>query len=80
DDPNEIEKIKQRKTALMNAIQQFNFKPKKGIKLLLQEGFIRSSAPEDIAAFLLRNDRLDKAMIGEYLGEGDPENVAIMHA
>lgn len=80
DDPSEIEKVKQRKTALINAVQQFNFKPKRGIKLLLQEGFIRSSAPEDIATFLLRNDRLDKAMIGEYLGEGDPENIAIMHA
>ncbi|KAL1961937.1 hypothetical protein VTN77DRAFT_766 [Rasamsonia byssochlamydoides] len=80
DDPNEIEKVKQRKTALINAVQQFNFKPKRGIKLLLQEGFIRSDSPKDIATFLLRNDRLDKAMIGEYLGEGDPENIAIMHA
>lgn len=80
DDPNEIEKVKQRKTALINAVQQFNFKPKRGIKLLLQEGFIRSDSPQDIATFLLRNDRLDKAMIGEYLGEGDPENIAIMHA
>lgn len=81
DDPNEIEKVKQRKTALSNAIQQFNFKPKRGIQMLLKEGFIRSDSPKDIATFLLRNnDRLDKAMIGEYLGEGEPENVAIMHA
>ncbi|CEJ54922.1 Putative Protein transporter SEC7 [Penicillium brasilianum] len=79
DDPNEIEKVKQRKIAMMNAIQQFNFKPKRGIKLLLSEGFIRSDSPEDIASFLLRNDRLDKAMLGEYLGEGEPENIAIMH-
>ncbi|KAJ9267197.1 hypothetical protein DTO195F2_430 [Paecilomyces variotii] len=80
DDPSQIEKAKQRKTALINAVQQFNFKPKRGIKLLLQEGFIRSNSPHDIATFLLRNERLDKAMIGEYLGEGDPENIAIMHA
>jgi brefeldin A-inhibited guanine nucleotide-exchange protein len=80
DDPNQMEKVKQRKIALMNAIQQFNFKPKRGIKLFLQEGFIRSDAPDDIAAFLLRNDRLDKAMLGEYLGEGEPENIAIMHS
>lgn len=80
DDPSQIEKVKQRKTALMNAIQQFNFKAKRGIKLFIQEGFIRSDSPEDIASFLFRNDRLDKAMIGEYLGEGDAENVAIMHA
>ncbi|KAJ5889025.1 hypothetical protein N7495_009066 [Penicillium taxi] len=80
DDPNEIEKVKQRKIALMNAIQQFNFKPKRGIKLFLSEGFIRSDSPEDIAAFLLRNDRLDKSMLGEYLGEGNTENIAIMHS
>ncbi|KAJ5722760.1 hypothetical protein N7488_000795 [Penicillium malachiteum] len=79
DDPNQIEKVKQRKIALMNAIQQFNFKPKRGIKLFLQEEFIRSDSPEDIASFLLRSERLDKAMLGEYLGEGDAENIAIMH-
>lgn len=80
DDPSQIEKVKQRKIAMMNAIQQFNFKPKRGIKLLLSEGFIRSDSAEDIATFLLRSDRLDKAMLGEYLGEGDAENIAIMHA
>lgn len=80
DDPNEIEKVKQRKIALTNAIRQFNFKPKRGMKLLLADGFIRSDSPVDIANFLSRNDRLDKAMLGEYLGEGDPENIAIMHA
>ncbi|KAJ5698019.1 hypothetical protein N7462_000024 [Penicillium macrosclerotiorum] len=79
DDPNQIEKVKQRKIALMNAIQQFNFKPKRGIKLLLSEGFIRSDSAEDIASFLLRNERLDKAVLGEYLGEGEQENIAIMH-
>ncbi|PYI14469.1 putative guanyl-nucleotide exchange factor [Aspergillus violaceofuscus CBS 115571] len=80
DDPSQIEKVKQRKTAFTNAVQQFNFKAKRGIKLFIQEGFVRSNSPEDIAAFLYRNDRLDKAMLGEYLGEGDAENIAIMHA
>ncbi|KAL4940133.1 hypothetical protein BDV06DRAFT_230539 [Aspergillus oleicola] len=80
DDPSQVEKVKQRKIALTNAIQQFNFKPKRGIKLSLQEGFIRNDSPEEIASFILRNERLDKAMIGEYLGEGEPENIAIMHA
>jgi brefeldin A-inhibited guanine nucleotide-exchange protein len=80
DDPSQMEKVKQRKIALTNAIQQFNFKPKRGIKLFVKEGFVRSESPEDLAAFLFRNERLDKAMIGEYLGEGDAENIAIMHA
>lgn len=80
DDPSQMERVKQKKIALTNAIQQFNFKPKRGIKLFLQEGFINSDSPSDIGGFLLRNERLDKAMIGEYLGEGEPENIAIMHA
>ncbi|WEW57031.1 guanine nucleotide exchange protein for ADP-robosylation factor [Emydomyces testavorans] len=80
DDPNEIEKVKQRKIALTNAIRQFNFKPKRGMKLFLSEGFIRSDSPSDIASFLLRNERLDKAALGEFLGEGDAEHIAIMHA
>ena len=80
DDPSQIEKVKQKKIALVNGIQQFNFKPKRGVKIFLEEGFIRSNSPEDIASFLLHNDRLDKAMLGEYLGEGDQQNIAIMHA
>lgn len=80
DDPNEIERVRMRKSALNNGIRQFNFKAKRGIKQLLADGFIRSDSPQDIAKFLLGNDKLDKTMLGEYLGEGDEQNVAIMHA
>lgn len=80
DDPEQFEKEKQRKTALSAAIKTFNFKPKRGIKLLLSGGFIPSKDPTDIAMFLLGDERLDKQQIGEYLGEGEPENIAIMHA
>lgn len=80
DDPDQLEKEKQRKTALGNAIRVFNYKPKNGIKLLLKEGFISEDTPEAIAKFLISEDRLDKAQIGEYLGEGDQKNIDIMHA
>ncbi|KFY43424.1 hypothetical protein V494_01994 [Pseudogymnoascus sp. VKM F-4513 (FW-928)] len=80
DDPDQLEKVKQRKTEQANAIKSFNFKPKRGIKLLLSGGFIPSESPEDIARFLLTDDRLDKAQVGEFLGEGDPKNIEIMHA
>lgn len=80
DDPAFLEKAKARKTAMNNAIKQFNFKPKRGVKLLVQDGFIPSDNPADIAKFLLTEDRLDKAQIGEFLGEGDPKNIEIMHA
>ncbi|KZF23347.1 transport protein sec71 [Xylona heveae TC161] len=80
DDPQELGKAKQRKTALINGIRQFNYKPSRGISYLIKEGFVRSDSPEDIARFLIQNDRLDKAMLGEYLGDGEPQNIAIMHA
>ncbi|KAJ3498669.1 hypothetical protein NLG97_g939 [Lecanicillium saksenae] len=80
DDPAQLEKEKARKTALTKAIQKFNFKPKHGIKAFIAEGFIPSDSPEDIAKFLLKEDKLDKAQIGEYLGEGDQKNIDIMHA
>ena len=80
DDPNEVERVRKRKSALNEAVRQFNFKPKKGIKLLLADGFIKSERPEDIAHFLLNESKLDKAALGEFLGEGDEKNVAIMHA
>lgn len=70
DDVEKFESAKQRKNTLAEGIKQFNFKPKRGIAYLLEHGFIRSNSPGDIARFLLSNDGLSKAMIGEYLGEG----------
>ncbi|KAK4070074.1 uncharacterized protein Triagg1_6495 [Trichoderma aggressivum f. europaeum] len=80
DDPDHLSKEKARKTALMKGIRQFNFKPKRGIDMLIRDGFIASDTPQDIATFLLNEDKLDKAQIGEYLGEGDQKNIDTMHA
>ncbi|KAF7332149.1 Guanine nucleotide exchange factor [Mycena kentingensis (nom. inval.)] len=80
DDPTRFESAKQKKTTLLEGIKKFNFKPKRGIQFLIETGFIPGREPEEIARFLLHTDGLNKAMIGEYLGEGEDENVAIMHA
>ncbi|TKA81980.1 hypothetical protein B0A49_00475 [Cryomyces minteri] len=80
DDPEELERVKRRKRALDAAIRRFNEKPKRGLKVLLSEGFIKSDSPEDIATFLISHDQLDKKALGEFLGEGEVENIAIMHA
>ncbi|KAF8076350.1 hypothetical protein FPV67DRAFT_1407470 [Lyophyllum atratum] len=80
DDPSKFESAKQKKTTLLEGIKKFNFKPKRGVQFLIETGFIPSKAPLDIAKFLLTTDGLSKSMIGEYLGEGDEENVATMHA
>ena len=70
DDPSRFENAKLRKTTLLEGIKKFNFKPKRGVAFLIEHGFIRSTEPKDIARFLLQADGLDKAQIGEYLGEG----------
>ncbi|OCF43947.1 guanine nucleotide exchange protein for ADP-robosylation factor [Kwoniella heveanensis CBS 569] len=80
DDVGRFESAKQRKNTLLDDIKKFNFKPKRGIASLVEHGFIRSKSPQDIARFLHANEGLSKAMIGEYLGEGDEEHIAIMHA
>ncbi|RVD82023.1 uncharacterized protein DFL_009867 [Arthrobotrys flagrans] len=81
DDPSQFEKSKLRKNALSDCARKFNTKPKHGIKALIEQGFIKSKEPRDIAEFLLSfNSILDKGKIGEYLGEGDEESINIMHA
>ncbi|EJD53498.1 Sec7-domain-containing protein [Auricularia subglabra TFB-10046 SS5] len=80
DDPGKFESAKQMKTTLNEGIKKFNFKPKKGIEFFLDTGFIPSNTPQDIARFLLETEGLSKAAIGEYMGEGDDLNVAVMHA
>jgi brefeldin A-inhibited guanine nucleotide-exchange protein len=85
DDPSKFESAKQKKTTLLEGIKKFNFKPKRvrllnislstlnspqGIQFLIDTGFIPSKSPQDVASFLLSTDGLNKAMIGEYLGEG----------
>eukprot|EP00842_Homolaphlyctis_polyrhiza_P000851 jgi/Hompol1/1767/HPOL_005721-RA len=79
DDPTAFENLKQRKQLIIEGVKRFNFKPKKGMQFLLDSGCIASKNPSDIAHFLLTTEGLNKAMIGEFLGEGDEENIAIMH-
>ncbi|KAI8852805.1 hypothetical protein BC829DRAFT_440418 [Chytridium lagenaria] len=80
DDPTAFETLKHRKQVLLEGIKRFNFKPKKGIQFLLDSACIPSRTPRDIALFLLHTEGLNKNMIGEFLGEGEEENIAIMHA
>ena len=80
DDPSRFESAKQRKNTLVEGIRKFNEKPKRGIEFLVQNGFIRSKEPKDVARFLLYADGLNKSQIGEYLGEGEPHNISTMHA
>lgn len=79
DVPNQFEKAKAHKSTMEAAISEFNRKPTKGIDYLLSNKLVESKA-SSVAQFLMSNPSLDKAMIGEYLGQYEEFPLAVMHA
>ncbi|TPX57839.1 transaldolase [Powellomyces hirtus] len=79
EDSAQIENMASRKQMLRRDIKLFNQKPVKGVKALIQHNFVEEDVLS-IAQFLHNTDSLTKAAIGEYLGEGDPFSIEVMHA
>lgn len=77
--PEEMEERKQRKELMEAGIEIFNRKPKKGIQFL-QERSLLGSGVEDVAKWLIEDDRLDKTLVGDFLGDNDEQSKAIMCA
>ncbi len=49
---------------------RFNRKPKQGLQFL-QDNKLIGTHKEDIAQFLHAEERLDKSVVGDFLGDGD---------
>ncbi|XBW36254.1 hypothetical protein QEN19_001846 [Hanseniaspora menglaensis] len=82
EEDNEVQQFevsKLRKTMLSKLLSVFNKKPKRAIPDLLAQGFIEDTTPTSIAKFLLTTEGLNLSTVGDYLGEGTEENIAIMH-
>lgn len=77
--PEELEERKQRKEVMETGIDMFNRKPKKGVQFLQEHNLIGSTV-EDVAAWLLSDERLDKTLIGDYLGENEEHCKQVMCA
>lgn len=77
--PEELEERKQRKEVMETGIDMFNRKPKKGVQFLQEHNLIGSSV-QDIAQWLLSDERLEKTVIGDYLGENDDHCKSVMCA
>ncbi|XP_059277441.1 brefeldin A-inhibited guanine nucleotide-exchange protein 5 [Lycium ferocissimum] len=77
--PSNFEKLKAHKSTIEAAISEFNRKPTKGIEHLISNGLVENS-PTSVAQFLKSSPSLDKAMIGDYLGQHEEFPVAVMHA
>ena len=64
----QFESVKHQKGIIEQGIDLFNRKASKGLAFLQSHGHLGKS-PEDVAAFFHSNERLDKTMIGDFLGE-----------
>ncbi|KAG0261591.1 Brefeldin A-inhibited guanine nucleotide-exchange protein 2 [Mortierella polycephala] len=79
DHPAEFEEIMTRKQLFLKGIRLFNTKPMKGVDFLVKQGFVQDDH-QSIAAYLMATPGLDKAAIGEYIGEGNEKAIKVMHA
>ncbi|KAG3093438.1 hypothetical protein PI124_g16700 [Phytophthora idaei] len=66
-----FESKKKRQEEMATGILKFNVKPSAGIAYLVAHGHMGEGSPRDVAQFLhSHNDKLDKTMVGDYLGNG----------
>uniref|UniRef100_A0A5B6ZVK9 Putative brefeldin A-inhibited guanine nucleotide-exchange protein 5 n=1 Tax=Davidia involucrata TaxID=16924 RepID=A0A5B6ZVK9_DAVIN len=77
--PSNFEKVKAHKSTMEAAISEFNRQPGKGIEYLISNRLVENT-PASVAQFLRNTPSLDKAMIGDYLGQHEEFPLAVMHA
>lgn len=59
--------------------KKFNMDPKKGIEYLVENDLLPNT-PEEVAKFLYQGEGLNKTAIGDYLGEKNDFNIAVLKA
>ncbi|CAL2028511.1 unnamed protein product [Caenorhabditis brenneri] len=74
-----FENLKHQKNLMEQGIQLFSEKPKKGLKFLQDHGFVGTDAVE-VAEFMMKEERLNKTQVGDFLGDSDEFNNSVMHA
>ncbi|KAI4380307.1 hypothetical protein MLD38_006512 [Melastoma candidum] len=79
DIPSDFEKAKAHKSSLEAAASEFNRKPNKGVEFLISNKLV-DNTPASVAHFLRTANGLDKAMIGDYLGQHEEFPLSVMHA
>ena len=71
---------KQRKLLLHEGLEIFKNRPSKGIDFLIQNKFIISNDPTDVAKALLDCQGLDKTAVGDFIGENKEFNLLVFYA
>lgn len=79
DVPNNFEKAKAHKSTMEAAISEFNRHPVKGLEYMISNKLVEHN-PASVAQFLRSTPSLNKAMIGDYLGQHEEFPLAVMHA
>ncbi|XP_071174022.1 brefeldin A-inhibited guanine nucleotide-exchange protein 1-like isoform X5 [Mytilus edulis] len=79
DNPEQFETLKQQKEIWEHGIELFNKKPKKGIAYLQEQGLL-GNTPDDLAEWFHSDDRMDTAVVGDFLGENEKINKEVMYA
>jgi brefeldin A-resistance guanine nucleotide exchange factor 1 len=71
-----------RKKSLQVAAEAFNKNPKESVRNLQSYGFAQAqeATPDEVAAFLKQAPGLNKTVVGEYLGDHNAFNVAVLTA
>ncbi|KAF0301335.1 Brefeldin A-inhibited guanine nucleotide-exchange protein 1 [Amphibalanus amphitrite] len=72
--PEAYESLKQIKDIWEQGIDMFNRKPKRGLAFLQRQGLLKDT-PDSIAAFFHEDHRLDRTVLGDFLGEPDQQQV-----
>ncbi|XP_061361482.1 brefeldin A-inhibited guanine nucleotide-exchange protein 5 [Gastrolobium bilobum] len=75
----DFEKAKAHKSTLEAAVAEFNRKPMKGVEYLISNKLVENT-PASVAQFLKNTPNLNKATIGDYLGQHEEFPLAVMHA
>ncbi|KAM7259004.1 hypothetical protein ACFE04_014745 [Oxalis oulophora] len=76
---NDFERAKAHKSTVEAAVSEFNRKPTKGVEYLITNKLVENT-PSSVAQFLRNTPSLDKAMVGDYMGQHEEFPLAVMHA
>ncbi|XP_057520110.1 brefeldin A-inhibited guanine nucleotide-exchange protein 5 [Amaranthus tricolor] len=79
DASNDFEKAKAHKSTVEAAVAMFNRQPSKGVEYLISNKLVENT-PGSVADFLKHTSNLNKAMIGDYLGQHEDFPLSVMHA
>mmetsp|Transcript_52811 Transcript_52811/g.146627 ORF Transcript_52811/g.146627 Transcript_52811/m.146627 type:complete len:279 (+) Transcript_52811:76-912(+) len=60
------------------SIRAFNINPRRGVRVIVESGFVEEGDDEGLARFLAATVGLNKKKLGEWLGEPDDRNVEVL--